>query len=244
MLTPIKTEKIYTIIIQQITDMIEANHLQPGDKLPSERELAQKLSVSRTSVRQALSAIAAQGIIRVKQGGGTFIAEHHDPTNTTKEAFVESLSASLASQQINPIEIAQARRLVESEVAGLCALNADSDICKELTEIISKAKAADENSHETFYELNNQLHTIIAKGSRNAVYYIFMQSFIQLMSGNLWFWGKEHSKDHRGIREKNWTEHEELVEAICRHESEKARLIMYNHLSTVVNEMTEVFMHP
>ena len=130
MLSPIKTEKLYTIISHQIEDLIEQEHLKPGDKLPSERELAQALSVSRTSVRQAISAIASKGLITVKQGDGTYVAE--PVIKMPKDIIIDSLGQSLASRQINPIEIAQARRLIESETAKLCALNADEKTCKKL----------------------------------------------------------------------------------------------------------------
>ena len=68
-----------------------------------------------------------------------------------------------------------------------------------------------------------------------------MECFIELMHGNLWYWGKEHSEDHHKWRAKNWAEHEELVDAICRHDPEAAERIMYEHMSTVVTEMQEVF---
>ena len=238
-LSPIKTEKHYTIISQQIEDLIEAEHLQPGERLPSERELAQALSVSRTSVRQAISAIASKGLVRVKQGDGTFVAEPSD--KMPKDIIVDSLGKSLASQQINPIEIAEARRLVESEAAKLCAKNADEDICRRLREIIVQSKSIDADKHYGFYELNVKLHRIIAEGADNTVYKIFMECFIELMHGNLWYWGKEHSPDHGKWREKNWKEHEELVEAICNHDPESAARIMYEHMSTVVMEMQGVF---
>lgn len=239
MLSPIKTEKLYTIISHQIEDLIEQEHLKPGDKLPSERELAQALSVSRTSVRQAISAIASKGLITVKQGDGTYVAE--PVIKMPKDIIIDSLGQSLASRQINPIEIAQARRLIESETAKLCALNADEKTCKKLRDIIASSKSINEDKHVDFHDLNVELHRTIADGADNKVYKIFMECFIELMHGNLWYWGKEHSEDHHKWRAKNWAEHEELVDAICRHDPEAAERIMYEHMSTVVTEMQEVF---
>ena len=95
--------------------------------------------------------------------------------------------------------------------------------------------------HARSCELNVELHRTIADGADNKVYKIFMECFIELMHGNLWYWGKEHSEDHHKWRAKNWSEHEELVDAICRHDPEAAERIMYEHMSTVVTEMQEVF---
>ena len=75
---PIKTKKIYEEIMEQIRQMIAQGDLKPGDKLPSERELADTLGVSRTSVREALTALGALGIIDVKSGEGTFIRRSND----------------------------------------------------------------------------------------------------------------------------------------------------------------------
>lgn len=239
MLSPIKTEKLYTIIIHQIEALIEQEHLKPGDKLPSERELAQALSVSRTSVRQAISAIASKGLITVKQGDGTYVAE---PMNKVpKDIIVDSLGQSLAARQINPIEIAQARRLIESETAKLCAINADEQICNKLRNIIAQSKSFTGDNYPNFYNLNIELHRTIADGADNKVYKIFMECFIELMNGNLWYWGKEHSGNQRMWKDKNWEQHEDLVNAICNHNPELASQIMYDHMSTVVTEMSGVF---
>lgn len=243
MLVPIKHEKIYTIIIDQITELIKDRNLKPGDKLPSERELAQALSVSRASVRQAISAIAAKGMITVKQGDGTYVAEPSESNPSMQDLIINSLGDNLASQQINPVEIAEARRFLESEVARLCAIHAGEDICNKLQEILDETIPKIETSTDSnfFYTQNVKLHQLIAVGSQNKVYEIFTSSFIQLMNGNLWCWGKDHATNKMYHRKVNWQEHIELVDAIKNHDSERARDIMYKHMSSVVNEMGEIF---
>ena len=73
MLSPIKNTKIYEKVIEQIKDMVKKGEIKSGDKLPPERDLAEQLQVSRTSVREALRSMEMLGLVESRQGGGNFI---------------------------------------------------------------------------------------------------------------------------------------------------------------------------
>ena len=83
---PIKTRRIYEEIVDQLKMMIIQGNLKPGDKLPSERELSEQLGVSRSSVREALSALEAMSILDIRSGEGTFVRE------TSQSATIEPLA--------------------------------------------------------------------------------------------------------------------------------------------------------
>ena len=72
------SSKIYLDIVNQLRDMIEQDGLLPGDKIPSERELSERLQVGRSSVREALRALELLGLIETKRGEGTFIKNFQD----------------------------------------------------------------------------------------------------------------------------------------------------------------------
>jgi len=72
---PIKTRKIYEEIVEQLKDMLSRGELRPGDRLPSEREMAESLGVSRASVREALTALEAIGILDIRPGEGTYVKQ-------------------------------------------------------------------------------------------------------------------------------------------------------------------------
>jgi len=105
---PIKSEKIYKMVIDQVKDLIEDGRLSPGDRLPPERELASMLTVSRASVRQAISALEALGIIDIRHGDGTYVAEESSNDNV-----IESFSSLLIKEQMSPDEIMETRLLIE-----------------------------------------------------------------------------------------------------------------------------------
>ena len=86
---PIKTRKIYQEIIEQIKGMISDGSLCPGDRLMSERELAERMQVGRSAVREAFRVMEAMDIIKIRPGEGTFIAEN------AAESLVKSFSSTL-----------------------------------------------------------------------------------------------------------------------------------------------------
>ena len=73
---PIKTKKIYEEIVEQLKSMINNGDLQPGDKLPAERDMAESLGVSRASVREALTALETMGILDIRTGRRHICAKH------------------------------------------------------------------------------------------------------------------------------------------------------------------------
>ena len=72
---PIKRTDVFQTIIQHITNLLDSKQIKPGERLPSERELAEMLNVSRTSVRQALKVLDSSGRIETRVGSGTFLTE-------------------------------------------------------------------------------------------------------------------------------------------------------------------------
>lgn len=235
MLKPIKTDRLYMLIMEQIEDLIDEENLKPGDRLPSERKIANSLSVSRTSVRQAITALAERGLLTIQQGSGAYIA---DPDE--KHKVVEELSRNLAMQQINPIQITEARLLFECEAARLCALNADVACCNKLRSLLDRRRIS-ENRAASYDDMNRDLHLAIAEGSGNVVYYILMQDLLVLMKENMWKFAKSKSTSRLEILNLHLDQHEAIVEAICRHDADLAKQIMYEHLADIDNEMIVVF---
>jgi DNA-binding FadR family transcriptional regulator len=235
MLKPIKTDKLYILIMEQIKNLINEENLKPGDKLPPEREIAASLSVSRASVRQAISILAERGLLTVQQGSGAYIA---DPKGVPH--LVEELSASLAVQQISPTDIAAARYLLECETARLCALNADEACCDKLLSLLDRRRIA-ENRAASYEDMNHDLHLAIAEGCGNKVYQILMGNLLELMRNNMWRFAKEKSTSRLEVLNLHLDQHEALVDAICRHDSELAKKIMSEHLSDIGDEMSFLF---
>jgi DNA-binding FadR family transcriptional regulator len=134
-LKPIKREPISVTILNMITDEILSGNLKPGDKLPTENELAESLGVGRNSVREAIKMLSSFGVIEVKMGAGTFIAE------SMPGAILDPLMLSLAFEQGTSKELVDLRLMIEIGAAEL-AIDAASD------EEIASLEAANEKLKE------------------------------------------------------------------------------------------------
>lgn len=233
MLKPIKTEKLYVLIMEEIRKLIKDQQLKPGDRLPSERAIAESLSVSRTSVRQAITALSEKGLLVIQQGSGAYISNSSDNV-------IETFSRDLASHQINPVEIASARLLIETEAAALCAQNADQEFCNHLKSLLDRRRIA-ENRSASYDEMNRDLHLAIAEGSENYVYFLLMQYIFELMKTNMWRFAKEKNMSRLEVLNLHLDQHEAIVEAICRHDVDLSRKFMSEHLRDIDLEMSMLF---
>ena len=235
---PLQTEKIYELIINEINDLIDESHLHVGDRIPSEREIAARLSVSRSSVRQAISVLVTKGVLTVKQVGGTYLAVG---AFNEKFTLAQQLSTSLAENQISPLEIAEMRLFIECESARLCAINATDNIIIRLQSILYRAYNFNEKT-DSLFKINNDLHFTIAEGASNRVLLLIMRSILELMSANMWEWAKKKNmKKDAKMLETHREQHRRIVEAIIAHNPEEAEACMRDHLSDITHEMNILF---
>lgn len=159
MFTPIKNVKIYEQVIEQIQNMILDGKLKKGDKLPSERDLAEQLNVSRTSVREALRSLEVIGLIECRQGEGNFVKEKFENN------LIEPLSIIFLLEGRNPIEILELRKIIEIETAYLAAKRITDEEIKELKSIVERLKASKDEAESA--KIDKEFHYTIAKSSGN-----------------------------------------------------------------------------
>lgn len=160
MFKPIKNVKLYQQVIEQIKDMIKSGELQPGDKLPSERDLVEQLQVSRTSIREALSALQLIGLVESRHGEGNFIRDGLDSN------FLEPLSVLFLLDRTPSEEILQFRMLLEVEGARLAAKNATPQQIEEIRSVVDLL-ALHQDDEEQNIRWDKEFHYLIAKASGN-----------------------------------------------------------------------------
>src|SRR2546430_13072758 len=113
-LQTIETRRLYRQIAEQVTRLIDDGAFPVGTRLPAERELAEKLGVSRPSVREALIALEVEGVVEVRGGSGVFV---HARRRERREAHADIPSP-------GPFDLLRARWIIESEAASLAASHA------------------------------------------------------------------------------------------------------------------------
>lgn len=141
-----ETNKVYEGVLAQLRAYMDENKLQPGDKLPSERELSEQLKVGRSSIREALRALELLGLIETRKGEGTFLCEYHP------YYLVELLSSFLLTGSRTKDELYSAKRMLEKEVLILMAGRLSKDELDTLQHTCSEANS-DQRYERFFHEL-------------------------------------------------------------------------------------------
>ncbi|MEJ9228090.1 GntR family transcriptional regulator [Peribacillus butanolivorans] len=120
------SSKIYLDVVESLRSMIEADSLIPGDKIPSERELSDRLNVGRSSVREALRALELLGLIETRRGEGTFIRDFQE------HKLVELLGTFFLQDKKVQEDLAETKRLIEIDCLRIVAFFATAEEIKQL----------------------------------------------------------------------------------------------------------------
>lgn len=168
-----KNEKVYGQVVEQIKKMIIEGTLEKGDKLPTERELSEKLNVSRASVREAIRALEVIGILECRHGAGNYIRENFD------NSLFEPLSMMFILQKSHPYEILEIRELLELETVALAAKRINEEELAVLKSIVDEMQECLDENRNLY--LDKKFHYTIAKASRNLLIINFLQVTSQLI---------------------------------------------------------------
>lgn len=229
MFDSIKTRRLSDEIVRQIKEAMFAGKLRAGDKLPTERELAERFETSRASVREALRTLEPEGLIRVKKGavGGIFIADvDHRPA-------AKSFQTLLQLRKLSIHHIAEVRLIFEPQAARLAAERAKPDDLRELEEEIRKMSAAVRDKElPRFYDL--KFHLLIARATRNPILEVLAESMLGVAS-------KTISEIHpsRDTLRHVLTRHRRVLDAVRRRDPDSAFQAMFEHIVDVQMRLAE-----
>ncbi|HEY3350091.1 MAG TPA: FadR/GntR family transcriptional regulator [Thermoanaerobaculia bacterium] len=149
-------------IVEHVRRLLEAGQLKPGDRLPTERDLAIQMGVSRPSVRSGLRSLQTMGIVRSLQGSGTFITDGPPQLGDGPLRFLAALHGFTRD------EMFEARRLLEAGTAGLSAERATPEQMATMAEEVTGMFASLDDP-QRFLVHDIQFHRAVAAGSQNPV---------------------------------------------------------------------------
>lgn len=240
----IRSQRLYRQIADQLLVLIQQGEFPPGSLLPPERDLAQKLGVSRASVREALIALEVVGQVEVRVGHGVLVL----PRSTEVEPSVMSaarrkepwaLDPEFASeieldldQEIPPFALLQARRYLEPETAALAAINATDD------ELAAIHAAYERNVEDNRFGGRNQagdrlMHIRIAEASGNAAYAMTIKHLLGHQYGVM-FRRLQDLFMETDMPRHSQEDHLSIVTAIENRDPDEARRAMEVHLDHVL----------
>jgi len=219
---PIKTKRIYEEIMEQLKDMISRGELKQGQKLPPERELAESLGVSRASVREALTALEAIGILDIRPGEGTFVRE------TSVSATFAPLAMVLEMEQNSMSQLMEVRRVLETEIAALAVQRATEEDLQNIEVNLNRMKSA--NTVSEAVEADLRFHFAIAEATHNSILLRIMNTVADLMHNTFRIRREELFADKgREII----SEHEAIYRAIRDRDIDSAKLRMLQHIDNI-----------
>ena len=228
---PIKTQKIYEQIVEQIGQLVAEGHLKPGDRLPSERELVERFQVSRASIREAISALEMMGLIEVRSGEGTYIRQ------VNIDSVVAPLAWMLFIEKDTELELYEARKILEVQAAGLAAERAEENDINEMFEALEVMRM-DLQIQRLGEDADHNFHYAIARATHNKILFRLMNTISDTMMKTL---KTSRSKlyEDKNTPEKLYKEHYLLYEAIKNHDVERAQKLMLDHLVGVENQLAK-----
>ena len=220
-IAPIKSTRIYEEIVRQVKQMIAEGRLKSGDRLPPERDLAEKFVVSRTSVREALRVLESLGLIEIRAGEGTFVR------GVSVESLIEPLALVMAAQREAIGELFEARRVLEPAIAALAAGRATPEEIHEMERILED-QAKEIAAGKTGLAQDAAFHAAIGTAAHNRAITRIAHAIMDLLTQS-----REESLNTPGRPTRSHQDHRRILQAIARRNATVARQAMLDHLVAV-----------
>ena len=217
-LETIQKTKVYEEVAAQLERLIVEGVLRPGDKLPPERELAERFDVSRSAVREAIRSLELKGLVEPRPGEGTLVR------TPSIDSLLNPLASLLGQKRELVKELLEVRQMIEPPLAARAARNASPEDIEHLEKILERQREKVARQ-ELAIEEDSEFHYTIAQASKNSVILKVVDMMMDILRES-----RERSLQVEGRREKSLAGHRRIVNAIKRREPEDAEEAMRQHL--------------
>lgn len=229
MFKPIKQKRVYEEILEQIQQLVADGSLKPGDRLVSEREMADRLQVSRASVREAFSALDMLGILESKPGEGTFIR------SVPLDSIFKPLALVVMLYTERKMDVMEVRMILEAESAAMAARRATPEDIEAIRVCVNRME-------QDF--LNGKLgeipdadfHLAVAGATTNMVLSWLMNTVSDLLVETMRY-SRQRLFQNPDNKEILLLQHKKIFEAIMCCNPERARAAMMEHLTFVFTKV-------
>lgn len=220
----VKVQRLYLQVADQLTRTIRAGTPSPGERLPSERDLAEQFGVSRPTIREAMIALEIAGLVEIRSGSGVYVAEA-SPAN----------AGPVLDQGAGPFEILEARRIVECEAAALAAARITEEQLTALGSLLMEMQR--ENQRENMTErADERFHCGIAEAAGNSVVSATVAWLWQLRNDSV-----ISTRFHQRLRQEGSRpiieDHRRILAALAARDAGAARIAMAEHLQRVIDTL-------
>ena len=227
----IKKKKLYEEVILGIEEMLKSNNMQPGDRMQSEKELSLYFGVSKTAVREALSALQIAGLIEVKHGSGIFVRSVNDK-------LTNPLTMKMLTNRDNMLQILEIRKGLEVEGAYLAAQRADrADIAKIKSCLLTMAEEIERGENASTSDL--AFHRAIIHATHNPAYCNVYETIAGVFNEGMQSC-HEYFFLSEGQRLVVLEDHRLVYDAVKKGQPERARDLMRKHLENIEDNLRKL----
>jgi GntR family transcriptional regulator, transcriptional repressor for pyruvate dehydrogenase complex len=224
----VRRNRVYEEVAKQIERLI-LKKLKPGDKLPSERDLAEMLRVSRGSIRDAIRSLELLGLVEARQGAGTIVRE------TSSSSLANPFANALKRRKEMVSELLDFRKMLEPPLAARAAKHASPEEVLEMEEILRRQEERQRQGDAAVAE-DAEFHYSVALASDNSVVLKVIDILMDLLRDT-----RARSLQVEGRPQRSLTGHRRVLDAIKRHDAEAAKAAMRRHLEDVEEIVLDKF---
>jgi GntR family transcriptional repressor for pyruvate dehydrogenase complex len=224
-----ETEVLPDQIIDRILELIKSKQIQPGDKLPPERELAEMMQVGRQTLRAALRALSAMDVLYIRRSSGAYI------TDLKPNTFIERLEFMFRMSPSSVIELFEARSALEVTIMRLAASRITPE---EFEQLQAHTNRIDEqlDSATSFSKADLEFHRMLYQFSRNSILAQFAEVILKL--------GLEtrlKTAETLEARQRATRDHQAIVAALATGDPDVAANAMLAHMNTAKSSLEQLF---
>jgi DNA-binding FadR family transcriptional regulator len=222
-LSVIEPRRLYQAVADQLAELISKEEYRSGDRLPTERELARTLGVSRPVIREAMIALEIAGLVAVRSGSGAYVCR----------AKPSAITAAQDLSEIGPFDIFKARLAVEGEAAAAAAEHAVAADLAEMSGAIEQMRQADRAERST-KPANQRFHLAVAAAARNPMLLKVNRLIWAEVPKRGPLWAKMDAR--REKRPTRITEHELILRTITERNADHARAAARAHIQAAMRD--------
>ena len=223
----IRKKAVSELVVQRVLDLIKDGQLIAGEKLPSERDLAGILDVSRPTVREALRALSILGVLEIRHGGGVFV------TSLEAGELLNPLDFFVSLNPQNMFELFDARIEYEPMIAVIVATRISNEDLAHLQELLD-AQLADPDDANTFHDTDVEFHKTLLDASGN-VFLSRVGKMLQFLGDQ----GRRVLQKENQVRRQSIADHQAIMAALHARDAQAAEKAMRQHMINVRNALKE-----
>ena len=222
----VKVQRLYLQVADQLRELINSGSPAPGERLPSERDLAEQFGVGRPTIREAMIALEIAGVVQIRSGSGVYVLKRSGNNLAAEE-----------DHGAGPFDILEARLLIEGEACALAAERLDAQQLARLDTLLQDMEQ--ENLQQTVTErADEEFHCLIAEAAGNSA----------IATTVRWLWKLRNESEisthfHQRVRQEGSRpiieDHRKIVAALKKRNPAAARRAMRKHLQRVIDSLLE-----